>query len=562
MTLSQLFRALPALLAAIVLGACQVPPPETQPFSESHLGNESPAASVSSIPEPVRQAPFLPLPKPEAPSETYTVVVSEVPVKELLFALARDAGVNIDVSPRIDGNVTLNAVEQSLDQILDRIARQVSLRYEHHDDTLVVLPDEPYLKTYRVDYVNVQRDSNGRIGSSALVGDASAQSGAEGNTSENTILSTSNNRFWTTLAAALEELVRPTDDTAAGPAARVIPNPEAGVVTVRGSASQHALVQSYIDLVMASATRQVLIEATIVEVTLNDRYQAGINWQVFTRNGGIGGSGITLGTDVGSAFSTITSGGVSGLILNAADAATGSTKRTIEASLRLLNEFGDTQVLSSPKIMTLNNQPAVLKVVDNEIYFDLDFQTSQNQTQTTTTAKSQVRSVAVGLVMTVTPQISAGDTVTLNVRPSITRVREFKEDPATQIALASAAAGGAVLPAVSNQVPVIQTRESEAVMRVSTGQLAILGGLMQDRVERRDRSVPGVSDVPGLGELFKYRDRPRGKTELVVFIRPTVIRSPDVGADLAQFRRYLPANLGDTVRQVSPLDSPQPGENP
>ena len=559
MIVPQLRQALAPVLAVLLLQACQAPPP--RPVSEGHLSTQPQATTPAQvIPQPVRSTPFVPPPRPTPPEETYTVVVSEVPVKELLFALARDAGINIDVHPGINGNVTLNAIDQTLGQILDRVARQIPLRYEEQNDTLAILPDTPFLKTYRVDYVNVARDSTGSISSSTLVGSTTlAQQGATGNRSDASIASTSNNRFWATLAAALDEIVRPEGDTTAagGDSGRVIVNAEAGVVTVRATEVQHRMVQSYIDQVMASATRQVLIEATIVEIQLNDRYQAGIDWRVFTRGGGLIGAGISLGTDLVDAFdASETSGGVSGFVLSAADAPTGSRKRDVQASLQLLSEFGDTQVLSSPKVMTLNNQPAVLKVVDNEVYFTIDIETNQNANTTTVTTESEVQTVAVGLVMSVTPQVSAGDDVTLNVRPSVTRVREFVEDPAISIALAQAQAAGFNVDNITNRVPVVQTRETEAVMRVGSGQLAVLGGLMQDRQVKDDEAVPGLSEPPGFGELFKFRDRAQAKTELVVFLRPTVIRTPDVGSDLASFTQMLPENLNQSTRTVSPLDEP------
>jgi general secretion pathway protein D len=309
------------------------------------------------------------------------------------------------------------------------------------------------------------------------------------------------------------------------------------------------MVQEYIDKVMASVTRQVLIEATIVEVELNDRYQAGIDWTIFGKAGGA--SGLILGADLANAFTGGVSGLVTGLILSYTDDED-PEKRNVEATVSLLNEFGDTQVLSSPKIMTLNNQPAVLKVVDNEVYFEINVETTQAQTTALTTVDSEVRTVSVGLVMSVTPQISAGGAVTLHVRPTITRVREFVDDPAVAIALAQAGPIGA-LSDVTNSVPVVQVRETETVLRVGSGQLAVLGGLMQDRISKDDEDVPGFSSVEGVGELFKFRERQQNKIELVIFLRPTIIRVPDVRRDLASFRRYLPENLQTFESLESPL---------
>jgi general secretion pathway protein D len=551
-----------ALAAALLVSACTVAPPQPREDSPGHLGSTPPPAVQAAIPEPVRRRPFVPLPVPAPAQETFSVVVSEVPVRELLFALARDANINVDVHPAITGNVTLNAIDQGLYQILDRITRQLAVRYENRDNTLVIMPDSAFLRAYRVDYVNVTRTSTGKIGASSSI-EASGEARFT-NTSSSNIDTVSNNEFWETLRASLDEIVRPLTGEGDPGQQRVILNREGGIVLVRATSVQHELVQEYLDRVMASAMRQVLIEATIVEVQLNDRYQAGIDWQIFTRQGGLLGAGLTLGTDVGSAFTAGASGAITGLILNASDAPTGSPKRDVEVSIRLLNEFGDTQVLSSPKVMTLNNQPATLKVVDNEVYFDITTEivagNALTGTEATVSLDTDVRTVSVGLVMNVTPQISDSDNVTLNVRPTITRIRNFVSDPAVPVALQQAGGAAGDL-AIENLIPVIQTRESESVMRVGSGQLAILGGLMQDTRSKDDESVPGASEVPVFGELFNFREREQIKTELVVFLRPTVIRTPDVNADLANFKAFLPENLRHFERQTAPFVPLIPGQD-
>jgi general secretion pathway protein D len=533
-------------LLTLVLAGCTVAPPEPRPISTGHLGGAPQPTAPAEIPEPVTRRPFVPVPVPKPPEETFTVVVNQVPVRELLFALARDAGVNVDVHPEIEGNVTLNAIDQSLNQILERITRQLAVRYETRDGTLLVLPDRPFLRVYRVDYVNITRTSSAAIGATSTIG---AQGGGEsqfGNTSNFDINSTANHQFWETLESTLEEIVRPEREPGSGERKRVIVNREGGIVLVRATASQHELVREYVDRVMASATRQVLIEATIVEVQLNDRFQAGIDWQVFL------GTASAIGADVGNAFTAGLSGAISGLIFDLADAPEGSPKRDVEISISLLGEFGDAQVISSPKLMTLNNQPAILKVVDNEVYFEIesDIAAGNVNTNATVSFDTNVKTVSVGLVMNVTPQVSDTDAVTLNVRPTVSRIRDFVDDPAVPIALRQA---GAEDLDISNSIPVISVRETETVLRVGSGQLAVLGGLMQDSQGSDDESVPGFSDLPTLGEAFNFREREQRKTELVVFLRPTVIRSPDIDQDFAGFRRYLPENLQRFERQPTPF---------
>jgi hypothetical protein len=151
-----------SLLAATLVAACAAPP--TKPPSSGHLGTDSVAAPAkSSIPQPVQQAAAPPKPKAAAKTETYSVVVKDVKVEELLFALARDAKLNVDVHPGIRGTVTLNAIDQTLPQLLSRIAKQVDMRFELDGPNLVVMPDTPYLRTYKVNYVNMSRDTSGNV---------------------------------------------------------------------------------------------------------------------------------------------------------------------------------------------------------------------------------------------------------------------------------------------------------------------------------------------------------------------------------------------------------------
>jgi len=524
-----------ALAAAVLLAGCATPPEPRAP-SAGHLSAEREPPPAADIPEPVQQTPFVPEPQPAPDLETYTVVVNEVPVKELLFALARDASLNVDIHPDVQGMVTLNAVDQTLPRILQRISRQVDLRYEFDDDVIVVGPDVPFLRSYRVDYVNMSRDSSSDIASSTEV--ATTGSGEAGgiiggtNTSSTNVTNTSNHRFWETLASSLRAML---GDTAAGgggggtvaSSPDVIINAESGVIVVRATSRQHEMVRSYVDLVLANAQRQVLIEATVVEVSLSDEHQSGVDFTLLAED-----SGLNIIQDLNRLDEPST------LLLDFVelDSPIGFFDITIEA----LKRFGNVQVLSSPKLMALNNQTAILKVVDNEVFFTIEFEEEEDEDANTEEIRieSTVNTVAVGLVMNVTPQINARDTVTLNVRPTITRILRFVPDPGVQLFANRLGAANVV-----NQVPVVQVRETETVLRINSGQIAILGGLMQDRIRRGTEGIPGLSDIPAFGELFQSRNNEFVKTELVIFLRPVVVRNASIEADLTDFRRYLPENL-------------------
>lgn len=524
-------------LALLIFGCAEIIP-EPYETSTGHIGAESTQpAGQQGIPPLVEQvAPELPEPTAAEPQEKYTVVVNEVPVKEILFALARDAKVNVDVDPRIDGVVTLNAVDQTLTQLLDRIARQVGIRYELQGDNLFIMPDEPFFRTYRVNYLGMTREMDGQIKLQTSVGGTGAGGGAGGGattsgTGATNITVESQNKFWETLVTTVQALVgngvAGGSDSAgsegAGEAA-VVAYPETGLLAVRATSAQHQMVQQLVDNAVESAQRQVMIHVTIAEVTLSNKFQAGIDWSFLTEAGDAGfsiASSLLPGAGLLQAFSS--------LVLEYEDPLTQSGN-IINAQVRLLEEFGDVSILSSPQIMTLNNQTAILKVVDDVVYFEVDSTTTQSQTSAVTTVDTEARTVAVGVTLSVTPQINSNDSIILNLRPSISRVLRFVQDPNPTLELDSG-------------VPELRVREMESVLRLNSGQVAVLGGLMENNDQADDAATPVVSKIGGLGELFKSRTRQSRKTELVIFLRPLVVRNPSLEADLQQYRKFLKREL-------------------
>jgi general secretion pathway protein D len=534
---------------------------------DSHLSEQPPVAG--SIPPPVQISPMLPQPKPAVRPETYSVVVNNVRVQELLFALARDARLNVDVHPDLSGTVTLNAIDQTLPQLLTRIARQVDMRYEIDGPNLVVMRDTPFLRVYRVDYVNMARDSRSvATVSTQVTGGLVSQSSSGQNNSTATINSVSANKFWDTLVGNIKEILQETDKVipAAAPppptsttspaqpggapatpasgspgtppaasatfreAASVIANPETGILNIRATSRQHEKIQEFLDNVMTNARRQVLIEATVAEVQLNNQYQRGIDWQRL-RSGTVAPGVPSFGQGTsGLEFGQASAGTPAGINTNAFVFGGAITSLNFNFALKFLESFGDVRVLSSPKISVLNNQTAVLKVVDNLVYFTIQAQSTANQTSTLTTFTTTLNSVPVGFIMSLVPQISDTDTVVLNLRPTISRKIGDVADPNPSLAAAG----------VTSLVPVIQTREMESVLRVQSGQVAVLGGLMQDAVTNIEDTIPGVRDLPGVGQIFSQRKDLNQKTELVIFLRPVVIKDASIDGDYGSYRHLLP----------------------
>lgn len=571
-------RLFTLVFAASFVGACTNAP--VTPPSNAHIRAENVSGvDTASIPKPVQSDISLSRPKPAAKVETYSVVVSNVKAQDLLFALARDAKLNIDVHPGINGTVSLNAIDQTLQQLLTRIAKQVDMRWELDGPNLIVMPDTPFLRTYPIDYVNMARDTTVSTSVNSQVSSGSSVAGggsSSGNDNKSTIKvdNMSKNHFWETLEKNVKDILRETDKIlpegssetvieksdqqsttgtgaqsgrggaqsnlagSANPAtvqtegnavirrttfheaASVIANPETGVVSVRATSRQHEKIQEFLGSVMNSARRQVMIEATIVQVNLNQAYQQGIDWSRIRADG----SGFTFSpAKLSSSPTTLTP-----FTLKVTDNA---NPLNLVINLSLLENFGTVKVLSSPKLSVLNNQTAVLKVVENVVYFSVKSDVTSGSTGAaqksfTTTAQT----VSVGLVMSVTPQVSAGGSVILNVRPSISSISQFQRDPNPD------------LTTVTNLVPQIQTREIESIMRVEDGEIAVLGGLMEERADYKTGQVPGVGKIPFFGEIFTQRNNATTKSELVIFLRPVIVRDPSIAGDYRSLKEYLPTN--------------------
>lgn len=584
-----------ATVLSLLLAACAAPAPR-EPLN-GHLNADPPLTTLpsSNIPAPVQQTLALPKPRATPKVETYSVVVNNVPVRDLLFALARDAKVNVDIHAGITGNVSLNAIDQTLPQLLTRLSKQVDMRFEIDGPNLSVMQDTPFLKHYKIDYVNMARNVTGTVSTNTQIATSTGQSGTgsspggttgsssgAGNVSNTRIENASKNMFWESLEKNIKDILRETDKilpegssetvieqssaqnstgAAALPqgtgqraaqtianalqsnptpgsssqavgnsivrrntfreAASVIMNAESGVITVRATNRQHEKIQEFLDRVIHAARRQVLIEATIVEVELSDGYKQGIDWSRFRADG----SGFSV-TQPASGSVIDTANSAFNLVLRKFD-----TPLNLIAAVDILQSFGTAKVLSSPRLSVLNNQTALLKVVENIVYFNVKSDTTTSANVGTTTAVTTTpQSVSVGLVMSVTPQISDTQNVILNVRPTISSVSDWKEDPNPSNKTAG----------VQNFVPQIRTREIESVMRVASGDIAVLGGLMEDSINYNTGRVPLLGQIPIAGELLTKRNNAAKKSELVIFLRPVVIMDSSLEGDYAAMRNFLP----------------------
>ncbi|MCP3688296.1 MAG: type II and III secretion system protein [Gammaproteobacteria bacterium] len=484
-----------------VAGHVDTPPPEVN-------------QAIMQIPPLVEQVPVIAAPEPVEELQTFTVVATDLPASELLFALARDARLNLDIDPKINDNVSINAIDQTLPQILKRISRQASLRYFLDGPNLVVQRDLPFTRVYRIDYLNMARTTESTIDvATQIASTGSTEGGGGGSNSSTTVSNKAENDFWTTLEDNIK-LMAATDEVEGV----VVSNRETGTLSVKTTAIAHDNIQQFLDYVLKSVRRQVLIEATVVEVTLSDDFAAGVDWSKIANDDGWSIAQDLLGGALGETPFV------------SATYADNNGDRSINAAIKALDSFGDVSVMSSPKIMALNNQTSILKVVDNRIYFTIEVDSTITEAGLqNTTYETAIHTVPVGFVMNVTPYITGNNEVILNIRPTISRILQFVADPNPDLAEAG----------VENLIPEIQVREMESVLRVADGNTAVIGGLMQDVAGSSSSGVPGLHDQDGFGFLFGSKSQELDKTELVIFIRPRIIDNANLDTNLQDFKRFL-----------------------
>jgi MSHA biogenesis protein MshL len=546
-----------AFSLSLLLTACgAVLPPVNEEGRHLSLPESQSTPSQGSIPSVVGTTPLLSAPQAATEPELYTVVAQDVPIRDLLFSMARDAEINVDVHPGVSGLISINAINQTLPQILTRIARQVDIRWSLDEaGNMVVEPDSDFWRNYIVNYANVSRSAQTQASiSTAIVSNISGAGGggAAGggtNNSVSTLTQQVNNNFWETLEANLLSLLQE-GSMATTEAPPIVANAETGTISVRATARQHDEIAAFLNSVQTRSLYQVLIEATVVEVRLGDEFQQGVNWTTIA-----GGSGNVffgqnlLGTNIPSDLPlTAPPGTPNNNVFNIVRVDRSDASDPIMATMKMLAEFGELRVLSSPKIMALNNQAAMLRVVNNEVYFTIDVQPgaiAQGVSQPPVYT-SAVNTVPIGFVMSVTPQVGENDQVTLNVRPTISRIVGYVTDPNPILAQEG----------IINQIPTIQVREFESILKVSDGQIAILGGLMEDSLRNQTTGWPGLSRLPGLRNLFSYRSESLEKTELIIFIRPVIVRDASLTGDLSEYQRFLPSSGIQGTPTVTPGQLP------
>ncbi len=585
------------------------------------LKPRAPQGDPSQPPPPIPQEEaLLPMPNLALPANARSVSISvneEVPIREVLVELARQANVGLELDPHITGSLIFSVRQRPFEEVIERIADMADLRYDLDGNVLRIERDLPYLKNYRVDYLNVIRDTKSSVsttvdvvGGEAVGGEGS---GGQGNSSSSEVSSQSNNNFWQELEANVSMLMSRSDQRenllsgtaasagiiAASPAASstassvpeplpVTPTPPAagaaapgaladavnntalpvaaaadpsaaaagnvpagtpaaaarpagasatdpalrpyslnriaGLLNIYGTARQHKMIDAYLRKLRKVIAGQVLIEAKVLEVQLTDGYEGGINWAgVLGTATGAARFGNTVVVPQSGPFDGLNAA-TSGVVTLALD------QNDIDAVASLAQQFGTVRTLSSPRLTVQHNQSAVLKVVENRVFFELDFERTTNETTNTdrVTVESNIRTVPEGVIITVQPSIHAEtDEIAMSLRPTITRITGTVNDPGVSIASNNT---------VQSPVPVIAVQEIDSLVTVRSGRVLVMGGLMQDNGASVDTGMPGASGLPLIGNLFKSRSDFNRQSELVIFLRATIIE--DSGATEADADLY------------------------
>ncbi|WP_349677439.1 pilus (MSHA type) biogenesis protein MshL, partial [Aquabacterium sp. UBA2148] len=479
----------------------------------------------------------------------FDLSVHNAPAAQVFLQLGVNTPYNILVSPEIAGNVTLSLKQTTVPEALETLRELFGYDFRMVSGNRVfVYPNTVQTRLYKINYLPGRRvgASDLRVSSSSIGQASGGTSTGTGSTSTSgstvtrgqdtsSVRMTSDTDFWREVQEALNNLV----GKEAG--RNVTLNPGAGVIVVRATPGELRQVADYLRAIQLTIERQVMLEAKIVEIRLSKGSETGVNWTAFrginsgsTKVGGIGmAPGVTL-TNTGSLKDsnlTVTPGvsaaaealgkGFYGLAFQSANFA---------ALLSFLETQGDVKVLSSPRIATLNNQKAVLKVGSDEL-FVTGVSTTQTSTGSTTTSSPtlSLQPFFSGISLDVTPQIDDTGTVMLHVHPAISSVAEKEK------VIDLGEMGSYRLPLAASSI-----NETDSIVRVRDGQIVAIGGLMQQNSINDRSGVPGLSGIPGVGGLFRYQSNSETKHELVILIKPTVISEdgqgwPSADSALARF---------------------------
>ena len=540
------------LIILMLLSGCVTPPPQKN-TTLNKIKDELKLAAETKAPAPTPDAinnALLPPLKMVAPKATakqleprFDLVINNAPANQVLMGIVSGTRYSMLVRQDVTGTISVNLKDVTVFEALDSLRDLYGYEYRVEGTRIFIEPQAMQTRVFQVNYIVGQRkgSSDTRVTSGSVSGGSNAngqqiQGGITNTNSTNpgsrtplistSIETTSNNDFWKDLADSLNGIVSNENGR------RVIVNPQSGVILVRAMPNEVRNVEAFLRLMQVSIERQVILEAKILNVQLNDQSQSGVNWSVFGRRGSntaIVGS-INADTQLSSSgHGTLSSGDLSAsagsVLSNVATTAIGGPLFAVAlqganfaALLSFLETQGDVQVLSSPRIATINNQKAVLKVGTDEFFVTgVSSSTTASTGATTTIPEVTLQPFFSGIALDVTPQIDKDDNIILHIHPSISQVSTVNK----QVTLGGEL-GQINLPLASSNVS-----ETDSIVRTRDGRVIAIGGLMTESNISSKSKVPGLGDVKGVGAAFRQNGSTTSKTELVILLKATVVQGQD-----------------------------------
>lgn len=551
-----------AIGAVSLLGACAAPAPRGGSTMEEIQQAVDIAAQQSTDVQPIKEIPKavsdallppiavgLPGTGPRELEPRFDVRVHQAAARSFFMGLVEGTQHNMVVHPDVTGNLSLDLKNVTIDEVMETVRDVYGYEFQKTRSGYQVMPIRMRSQIFEVNYINVKRAgksstqvSSGQVSERVSGGD---DSNNDGNTTTETVASSrietqSESDFWAELKTALQALIGVEGGRS------VVVTPQSGLVVVRALPSEIREVAEFLDTSQAVLQRQVILEAKIVEVSLGDGFQSGINWaQLGTHNGDSLVIGQTGGGSVFTDGIASTAGNTGNLNPNAFSAISGNdvsafggvftmaaNTSNFNAFIELLKAQGDVQVLSSPRVSTVNNQKAVIKVGSDEFFVTSISTTTTTGTTTTTTPEVELTPFFSGIALDVTPQIADGGEIILHIHPTVSEVVD-------QTKTITVFGTTQTLPLAFSSV-----RESDSIVRAASGQVVVIGGLMKDQTKFSKAGTPGLSDAPLVGGLFQHKKQSIAKTELVILLRPVV-----VDANGRQFND----DLRDTAKRIRRL---------
>ncbi|NVK31170.1 MAG: hypothetical protein HWE20_09205 [Gammaproteobacteria bacterium] len=436
--------------------------------------------------------PVAPTPKPKLRDKHISLTAQKISLNQLFAKLGQMTGIDIEQSVDLPQLVSVAYREQALDTVIDLLAMQHDFVSVWDGDRLLLLPAGDYSEIYRLPLMPTIRDFSARLGTRSS--EISELENAEIGGSDSVITTEAKADPWQEILAGIQQLA---------PGKPVNLQPHNSMVLVNASKREHREIERYLSQLTERSAQQVLIDAAVVEIRLESSERSGIDWQSLTE-----GAGLTLVQNL-TGFNPLETSPNSAAIYRQTHSGS-----VLTLALQSLQNQGQVRVLSNPRLRVLNNQSALMKVVDEHVFFTQEIEETFDDEGQVARRRLQtdIGRIPVGLTLQVLATIAEGGRISLQLRPTLSRVKGVRELPLFEDQR----------PLV-NEVPELQVRELETVVSVQSGETIVLGGMMADDLSTRRKGLSGLPLQRGIGKWLGASDQARQQTELVIFLKPRVI---------------------------------------